>query len=241
MATQEEAEIATSTFIENFVQRHWDKGDRTVCYLSALGVQVKRQVPESKLVLSDGLHDFLRQNQIVKVIQYPGIEQKVGAVPLSVPIPEDVKELFLKRNEPTSNAGSSTSYTQIFWDAFIKPINEEPRFVCINIDGNISVSDGEAKSDGERCFEVKTEDLTQKVIGSTIAERVAATYDTIEKWLANNDLNAEMFFLPASPNRDMRKNDRLSKFLDAFDGIPVEDLARIEIPLDILVKLKSAK
>lgn len=239
MATQEEAEKATSTCIEEYVQMHWDDQE-TVCYFSALGVKVKHDVPESLQVLAIGLHNFLRQNPIVQVIQYPGIDQKIGAVPLSVTLPQDLTKLFEKKR-PVYSSTSRAYYDQEFWDAFIKPIEKTSRYVCIDQDGGVTISDDEITGSEVQCYEVFQQDLTDNSAIGPISERVASTHGAINSWLEKHSLDRESFAPRKKIKLGTAANPRLVEFLSAFDGISHEDLTRIEIPLDILVKLNSNK
>ena len=239
MAPQDDPEKATAEFIEKFVGEHWTKQE-TACYLSTLGTIVKKEVPNSRAVLSDGLREFLRQNPIVQVVQFPGVEQKVGAVPLSVKLPEDLKQLFARKysmSAPKPNA----SYIQDVWDAFIQPIEEGKRFVCVSKDGDVQISAGTKGDTDWNCYEVLMEDLTSMSPGRSISDRVAATHDAINNWLTKNSLDAEIFSPDEKGHRNIKSAERLAIFLSAFEGLAVEDLARISIPLDILVKLNSIK
>lgn len=238
MTSQEEAEAATSKFIEEFVKKHWD--DRaTVCYLSKIGAKMKHEVPESRLVLSDGLHEFLRQKPIVRVVQYPGIEQKIGAIPLSVDLPDDVRGLFEAKSSIFSK-DFWASYDQDFWDAFIKPIEEGNRFVCVYEDDRFTITDAMSQEAGVRCFEILTQDLTEKSPGGQIVDRVKSTHEAIDVWLEKHSLDKALF-TPRRKNHVITGNPKLVDFINAFRGLSHEDLARIEIPLDILVKLNSEK
>ncbi len=239
MTTQDLAEKATSAFIEDFVKKYWED-HKTVCYLSTLGLRVKHDVPESKLALSTGLHDFLRQNPIVKIVEYPGIKQKVGAVPLSIDIPDDVTNLF-GTNRPKTSPGEMPSYDQEFWDAFIRPIDGGARFVCINQDGIVTVSNEKIQQMEVQCYEILPQDLTKSCSGGEISDRVASTHDAINSWLKKHSLEQRSFIPRKKRKLETAASSRLGAFLSAFDGISREDMARIEIPLDILVKLNSGK
>lgn len=239
MVSQDDPEKATTEFIAKFVSEHWEN-KKTVCYLSSLGVNVKREVPESRSVLTEGLSDFLRRNPIVQVVQYPDVKQKIGAVPLSVPLPEDVTELFAQKYSASASKFNAT-YVKEFWDAFIQPIDAELRFVCVDTNGDIQIRDEAMDASHGECYEISKQDLTTRVSGGSIADRVSATHTAIDAWLAKNSLDSKAFSPVNKRRHDARKDDRLSSFLSAFDGLPHEDLARIEIPLDILVKLYSEK
>ncbi|GEM_PF-1338357 len=239
MALRTESEQATIDFIEKFVRDHWEQ-QKTVCYLSSLGVNLKREVPSSLSVLAEGLTEFLRQNPVVQVVQFPGIYQKIGAVPLSVDLPEDLRELFSKSTQ-SADAQAKPSYTQEFWDGFIKPIGKEPRFVCVGEGGLISIRDGEKGEETGIYYEIREEDLTKSTGFGSISDRVLATHEAINTWLKKHKLDAKVFAPTTSRKHQLGKYDRLSIFLSAFDGLPAEDLARIEIPLDVLLKLNSKK
>lgn len=237
MTDSKQAEVETSKFIESFVQQHWDE-QGSACYLSNLGSKLKKDVPESQKVIADGLHEYLRRNPIVKVVQHPEIKQKIGAIPLSVTVPDRIEDLFGKKASSSSD-WKWGSYEQVFWDAFIKPIDGEVRFVCLN-DTGVEVSDGQASEKKEGCYEITSEDLTRDLAGATIAERVAATHEAINTWLDKNALQQETF---SAPKKSLRRSDgdRLDQFLTVFESLSEEDLARISLPLDILLKLSSKK
>ncbi|MDA5092484.1 hypothetical protein O2N63_00070 [Aliiroseovarius sp. KMU-50] len=238
MTDPETPDIATSKFIEEIVQQHWDEHG-SACYLSNLGFRLKNELPESAAVLHDGLHEYLRRNPIVKVVQHPNIHQKIGAVPLSITVPDHVENLFAPKGklaEPNRNV----SYRQEFWDAFIKPIDGIVRIVCIGDHGEVEISDEQvAKMEGN-CYKIFPDDLTKEMRGSPISERVAATHQAIELWLEKHLLGQEAFSVlkrPSSP----RGTGHLQNLLNVFDGLSDEELSRISIPLDILVKLNSKK
>lgn len=169
MPEERDPDAATSTFIEDFVQQHWDE-EGTACYLSNLGSRLKSDLPESQKVVADGLREYLRRNPIVRVVQHPEVYQKIGAVPLSVDIPDRIEELFAKKATSTSEK-QRVSYEQVFWNAFINPIDGEVRIVCVGEEG-IEISDGQASEKKEHCYEITSQDLTKELPGSTISERV---------------------------------------------------------------------
>lgn len=239
MVHQGDPEKATAEFIEKFVSDYWNR-QGSACYLSTIGFNVKREVPESVSVLSLGLMNFLRQNPIVQVVQFPGVDQKVGAVPLSVVLPEDIKELF-QQNDPKLAPKPSVVYVQEFWDAFIEPIVGEPRFVCVGKDGSVHIAAKSTGKSNDACYEILEEDLTKIPMGGSIADRVASTHKAIEAWLEKNRLEARVFSTHARRRPDTVIGGHLGDFLAAFGGLSFEDLARIHIPMDILVKLNSKK
>lgn len=239
MTDQDSPETKTSKLIEEYVQQHWDdKG--TAHYLSNLGSRLKKELPDSQKVIADGLAEFIRRNPVVKVVQHPQIYQKIGAVPLSVDVPEQIEELFAKKASSSSSSdGRWGSYEQAFWDAFIKPIDGQVRFVCFD-DAGIEVSDGQPIANKGKCYEIRAEDQTKELSGVTISERVAATHEAINTWLEKNALGQEVFSAPKQ-STSRRVGGRMDEFFDLFGGLREEDLARISIPMDIIFKLSSKK
>mgnify|MGYP005846588783 CR=1 FL=1 len=238
MTDLEDSDIATSKFIEEFVQRHWDQHG-TACYLSNLGFSLKNELPESAKVLEDGLHEYLRRNPVVKIVQHPNIYQKIGAVPLSVTVPDHVEEIFATKGKLVASK-RNTSYKREFWDAFIKPIEETVRIVCICDNGEIEVFDGHYPEIKENCYKIFPGDITENLQGSPISDRVEATHQAINAWLKRHSLDRAPFMTSKSSS-SQRSVGHVNDFLRFFRGLPDEDLSRISIPLDILVKLDSKK
>ena len=145
MVEPEDKESKTRQLIEEFVQEHWSN-NKTVCYLSSIGIFLNQTAPDSRQFLSGGLREFLRQNPVVQVVQYPGVEQKIGAVPLPVPLPDDVTELF-SSNRSTLGLRYRNVYFQDFWEAFVRPIEGVPRHILIDEANGIAVLDGSVNDD----------------------------------------------------------------------------------------------
>ncbi len=238
MTDLDKQDIETSQFIESYVQQHWDTNG-TACYLSKLGFVLKNELPESAAVIRDGLHEYLRRHPIVKIVQHPKIYQKIGAVPLSVTVPDHVEDLFAPKVKLAASE-QSTSFRQEFWDAFIKPISGKVRFVCIDDHGEIKVSDGKDADTEKNCYKILPDDLTKESRGAPVSDRVNATQKAIDAWLGKHSLDRATFAV--SKNFSSKRSvGRLHDFLSIFDGFSEDDLSRISIPIDILVKLSSKK
>lgn len=239
MPDQDSPETRTAKLIEEYVQRYWDEKG-SAHYLSNLGSRLKREFPESQKVITDGLAEFIRRNPVVKVVRHPQINQKIGAVPLSVDVPKQIEELFAKRANSSFNSDEKWgSYEQAFWDAFIKPIDGEVRFVCVDEVGIVVLDTKPIERKG-KCYEIRAEDQTKELTDVTISERVAATHEAINAWLKKNSLGQEMFSAPKQ-SHNRRVTGQMDEFFEFFGGLPEEDLARISIPLDIIFKLSSKK
>ena len=239
MVEKDEIESKIETTIEEFVGDHWEN-TQSVCYLSSIGVYLNVTLRDSRAVLSKGLREFLRQHPVVQVVQFPGVEQKIGAVPLSVAMPDDIRELF-SRQKKTSFAQNRNVYSQEFWSAFIRPIEALPRYVLVDETKGITIRDGSADGEGCEVYEITPQDLTTRLPDGSIADKVDATHSAIDNWLEKHSLEPSVFLRPRRPKQDVAVDGRLVRFIAAFDGLPHEDLSRIKIPLDILVKLNSKK
>ena len=70
-----EIESKTRELTEEFVSDHWKKA-HSVCYLSTIGLYLNAELPGFRHAIAMGLREFLRQNPVVQVVEFPGIEQK---------------------------------------------------------------------------------------------------------------------------------------------------------------------
>ncbi|EBA14430.1 hypothetical protein RSK20926_02137 [Roseobacter sp. SK209-2-6] len=239
MTTPETAEEKTKDFIVQTVQDHWDR-TRKVCMLSTLGFELKKNVPESTEVLGEGLREYLRQNYLVHVVQFPNVFQKIGAVPLSVSVPDDPSSLF-KSPSKIASAEKLPIYNQEFWNSFFREIEVgKVRVVNLKSDGEMDILDTENEkvTKSEATYIITHDDLTAVDQDASGAEKVIATNSAIEEWLRKNSADRKLFLRPQKGSRNSGKTEgRLSSLIDAFDGMPESDLARINIPLDILMRI----
>jgi len=239
MAESEDITSKTKRSIQDYVDKHW-ANTQAVCYFSSIGIYLNRIVPESRVVLSKGLAEFLRQNPVVRVVQFPEVEQKIGAVPLSVALPKDIRELF-PRNRLSSDSRNRNVYLQEFWEAFIRPIEKPPRYVLVEAAGHISVHDGPIDDERGGIYEIQPHDLTPDLPDGSITDKVNATHSAIDAWLTEHSLDPSLFLRPRSPQHNFSAASSLAKLMAALDCLSPDDLARIQIPLDILFKLISKK
>ena len=177
---------------------------------------------------------------MVQVVQFPGVEQKIGAVPLSVSLPDDIKELFSSQKQ-ASFPQSRNVYVQHFWDAFIRPIEGIPRYVVIDESEGVMICEASEASESDEAYEITPQDLTTRLPDGSIADKVNATHAAISNWLEKHSLEPGPFLQPRRQKQDVLDDGRLVRFISAFDELSHEDLSRISIPLDILVKLNSKK
>ena len=235
----DEIESKVEKVIEEFVRDHW-ASTQSVCYLSSIGVYLNVTVRDGRTTLSKGLREFLREHPVVQVVQFPGVEQKIGAVPLSVSLPEDIRELFSSQKQ-ASFPQSRNIYSPIFWNAFIRPIEGIPRYVVVDESEGFTIHEDPVAGEGGDVYEITQQDLTTRLPDSSITDKVNATHTAISNWLEKNSLEPGLFLRSRHQKQDVTVVGRLVRFISAFDGLPREDLSRINIPLDILVKLNSKK
>lgn len=239
MTDREEIESQIEKLIEEFVGDHWAK-TQSVCYLSSIGIHLNHMAPDNRVAISNGLREFLRQNPVVQVIQFPGVEQKIGAVPLSTSLPDDVRDLF-PRKKATTFSQNRNIYLQEFWGAFIRPIEGIPRYVLVDETDGVTVRDGSSDSEIDNAYEIEAQDLTTRLPDGAIADKVNATHSAIDNWLKKHSLEPGVFLRAKRQKQDFTVGDHLMRFFSSFEGLSYEDLARIKIPLDILFKLNSKK
>ena len=132
-------------------------------------------------------------------------------------------------------------YLQEFWGAFIRPIEGSFRNIVVDDTDRITVHDGPIEHEAGTAYEILPQDLTPNIPNSSVADKVNATHSVIDNWLHKYSLDPALFLRVRIRRRDFPIDSRLAQFLNAIDGLPSDDLARIEIPLDILVKLASKK
>lgn len=235
-------EEKTKNFIVDTVQEYWKQHEK-VCMLSTLGFNLKESIPDSKRILGEGLSDYLRQNSLVHVVQFPNINQKIGAVPLSIKVPDDPTSLFKSQTNMVS-APNRPIYMQEFWNSFIRRI-EDGQVRCITLDADriLHIRDVEQDefTEGTDSYLVEAKDLSPIVPGKTDAEKASATHNQITNWITSKALSHEMFVKKIDYINPKRRDYKIALLLGAFEGLPDADLARISIPLDILSKLTSSK
>ena len=234
-----EIESKIKELIEQLVSSHWES-TQAVCYLSTIGLYLHAEIPRDRVAFPMGLREFLRQNPVVQVVEFPGVEQKIGAVPLSVTLPNDVRELFSRPSQPPVLQRQRPAYVQEFWDAFFRPIEGDSRYVLLDEVGRVTVRDElPDEQSGVSAYEITRQDLTDSLPNEPIASKVEATHSAIDSWLEKQSLAPRMFARPRRQRRDIVVGSRLASLIGAFGGLPDEDLSRMSIPLDILIKLNS--
>jgi len=237
-----ETELEITNLIQRFVDDHW-KENKSACYLSSIGNYLRFNNTEYRSIFPKGLGNFIQKYRVVQIVQFPNVEQKIAAIPLGIELPEDITKLF-SQNKKSSY--SKNIYIPEFWRAFIEPITNSTRHVAIDCNNRVSIHEDlyfnfSEEEISEKIYEITHEDLTNSVYGQPISEKINATHLAVSVWLKKNYLMPDIFLMPAHKSRRSICNTQLNKFINAFRDIPYEDLSRIQIPLDILIKLGSVK
>jgi hypothetical protein len=234
--------------IAKSVSEYWAATGKAML-LSALGAQLRREFPNAPPLMPQGLRAFLSSWPMVHVVTHPETPEKIGAVPLSVDIPEDHRELFGERLPwaPATTrqfplATQHPRYAPEFWKAFHTPIDVK-RFIVIPTaeNPNLRIVEGAEGPDEVGCYEVLPSDVSLLPTQAPLYEKVQATSQRIKDWLARNGLSAKLFTSPLP--EASRRQINLPAFEErrsvaaALAKLEPSDQARILVPLDIVAKL----
>ena len=238
MVESAEVESKIRELIEKLVGDHWERS-QSVCYLSMIGLYLNTQISGYRSALPMGLREFLRRNPIVQVVEFPGVDMKVGAVPLSVSLPDDVRELFSQDSESRMLRTPRTAYVEDFWHAFFRPIEGHSRYVVLDDLERVTVHENPPDGQSGVVYEIRPQDLSTSLPNEPIANKIDATHSAIDRWIKRHSLEPRLFARTRRRTRDSVVGRRLASLISAFRGLPEEDLSRISIPMDVLIKLNS--
>lgn len=224
-------------FMRKFVQSSWDDPNsyHKAVLLSNLGTKLKNEFGDYNAYFPKGLKDFLRTWPVLQLVQHPNVKEKIGLIPGDATIPENIISLFQGAGEkkPSFN---SIIYNQDFWDAFFKPIILN-RYVIFEENGRPKILN-DVNQPPSGAYQIETSDVVAVDPATPVVERVAATREHLQKWLAKHSLDPEKF-LRKNTTKTTELQDRLTHLKQAFEKISDEDRARILIPLDIIFKIMS--
>lgn len=238
MLEANQGENPVHDFIVGAVRLAWDDtndGPHKAMLLSALGTKLKNEFGDYSADFPKGIKEFLRTWPLVQMVQHPEINEKIGLIPAGEPLPKDLASLFQRAGERHAST-FPISYDQDFWNAFFKPI-QSTRHVVIGENGQLQILDDTPHAQGG-AYEITKNDIVAPDQAMPMAEKVAATRERINNWLAKNSLDASQF-LRKHVARATGSQDRLISLKHAFEKISDGDRARILIPLDIILKIIS--
>ncbi len=234
--------------IAKSVSAHWTATGKAML-LSALGAQLRSSFPNAPSIMPNGLRAFLSSWPTVHVVGHPDIPEKIGAVPLSVQIPEDHREIFGERPPwmPVAYRQSRLEtphphYAPEFWRAFHTPVVGR-RFVIPPTpeNPNLRIVERNDGSDEPGGCEVLPSDVTLLPPQAPLYEKVQATSQKITDWLKRYGVSPQLFVsrVPETSSRsiDLRADVGRHSVAVALAKLEPSDQARILVPLDIVAKL----
>jgi len=220
-------------YIVKAVSDAWDK-DAKYLLLSQLGSSLKRDLPESEMIMSKGVKDYLRTWPIVQIVDHPEFKEKIGLLPVEISLPDCALDHFPQRSTPKGHTRPPI-FQDEFWKAFEQPIDGK-RYIFIKSDGSVVSRDLLADGAPNDAYEVLSSDLvsSRNHQGGSLAVQ---KYGLISAWLERHGLDQEKFLKYNINGIKKSHHDRLALLETAFRDIPSEDLARVSIPLDVLFRL----
>ncbi|UFX45235.1 hypothetical protein HAP47_0000390 [Bradyrhizobium sp. 41S5] len=228
-------EAQVNAFIEKCVQENWRERSQALL-LSYLGMNLKNVFPESDKILGRSLRRYIETWPIVTMVVHPTQREKIGLIPLGVPVPSDVSSLFAEKKDSAPRVRADhTIYRQDFWNLFLTQLNAR-KFVVVTGDQNFLIAESLPQNPVEgTSYEVIPDDVVVTAPNTPTYERAKLARDKIDAWLLRNRLDKRIFEAHRTPLR--HPDEFVGNPLDAFSSLDPVDQARISIPLDIVLKL----
>lgn len=232
MTVEDEVEDA----ISSLVVKYWEE-QQSPYLLSEIGTFTRREFPNFHLPSGFGMKEFCKNISTLQMVVHPRVPQKIGLIPATQAVPEDIATLF----DATKPSTRSPVFVDSFWRAFIDPLKVK-RFVCLDVDGGFQVVESESKPQSGVCHEIMAADISASATDAPISEKARLTAERIETWIGRNGLDSSVFERSRSSFlRERRSGGALIAFIDAVGVLSIDDQKRMSIPLDILVKLSEAR
>jgi hypothetical protein len=230
--------------IKEMVNRHWASTQRALL-LSHMGGPIKRGFPNAASIMQVSLREFLRSCPGVQLVEHPHIREKIGAVPFGAKIPENVAEVFAESGSGGSGGHGSSGpyYFPAFWRAFFTPINDKRFVIPATSTHPLRIVDGETP-EGEQAYEILESDLSLLPQEAPMFERVRSVSVKIKDWLARNGLSDQPFRdRPYDPKAGSQPGVArpTPTLTEALADLHPSEQARISIPLDIVIRMLSAR
>jgi hypothetical protein len=174
-------------------------------------------------------------NEKLLMIQDPDNRLVWGVVPKSDPLPNDIRPLFNRSQQ--DRVPIPPRFRRAFWTAFIKPIPADHKRYILTQGSHFSDIPNSQPPPLD-AIEVKPEDVVQPDLLSS-ALKDDAILAAVRRWTAREGLTLSDFYSTqslSSPRADTR-----SPAFPAFHSLDQDDLKRIMVPMDIVVKLWPRK
>jgi hypothetical protein len=221
----------------------WWTAEKKPLLLSTLGYVVRQKFLENTdTIIPNGLRRFLAEWPVVRVLSHPDIPQKVGAIPLDVPVPEDLASLFGRSSSPSErNETYGRAYDQHFWNTFVYGFPGK-QFVIINKESKSwRLSEDTSNIEGEESYEIDRSYIVDMPRETPLNLKIPAVHSSINSWLLKNGLDWRIF-ASTIRRQNLHANDAISSvsrndFCKSISKLDSYDLSRIFIPLDIVKRM----
>ena len=229
-------EAQINAFIEKSVQNFWAERSQALL-LSYLGSNLKNVFPDSDAILGRGLRRHLQTWPIATLVAHPTQREKIGLIPLNVPLPSDVTTLFAEPKHYAPRPRSDLMlFRQDFWNLFLTPIRSR-KFIVITGDQNFLITDSLPQNPVEgTAYELHQDDVVTAPQETPSFEKAKLARDKIEAWLQRHGLDRRIFEAKRT-NPARHAEEGSSNLFDAFATLDPTDQARISVPLDIVIKI----
>ena len=226
-------------YVTNLVKEYWEREQRAYL-LTALGAEIAREQPGYRRIIGVKLRpflEFLMQDRL-HFIKHNEKLLVFGVVPIEVELPTNTDELLTKSPRP-----QRIMFDRKFWNAFAKPALGGKRVVEFERSGDEIVSFNVRNLSAkqlvpENAIEIPPEQIVSSELPPGPA-RSQNVYDKIEAWLEAHSLNPAAFRSQTPYQPDRRPQLDIHEFVQAFGILDKSDQQRIQIPLDIVLKLLS--
>jgi hypothetical protein len=220
-------------YVTDRVKSRWDS-NRRVFLLSALGLFIKDNFPDFDARSHGGLRGFCEKIETLRILRHPDSEPKIGVIPADAEVPSDIRSIF----EEDENLSPGPAYKHDFWNAFIGKIDDK-RFVNVINSDHIEIN-GERCEDAQQVFEILSSDITVVSPEMSFQEKAIATHDKINKWFLRNSIkDKSVFYHRKKTGIGLGEGRNMHDMLRAFSVLSDEDLKRINLPADIILKLSG--
>lgn len=167
----------------------------------------------------------------LRLVQDPNNLLSWGVIPRSAPTGTNLDQLFRKPSQSEKAASTQPRYKRWFFTAFIKPISPYHRRWISN-DGFDDLPKSDPAPPGavevERTAPIRTE--PNVLVDNTVV------HQAIRDWATGAGVNLEVYYSTSVHPKHSAAN-LSSLFSLAFEALSDDDLKRVMIPLDIIVKL----
>lgn len=230
-------EVSRIEYFVTDIVNGWWKDKSSAYLLSALGPVLRKNFPDYNMKLIGGLQSFCERMSTIRIVRHPDYATKIGAVPADAQVPEDIREVFDTKVE----ASAGPVYSDDFWRAFTRK-QDDARFVNIFSDNTFEIS-ATGRSGAKGVYEITAADYPIVTSLMPIQEKVEETHEKIKQWIDRHNLReiSHIFRKGVGTSSSQGPHSSLNDLLRILSKLNEDELRRMNIPADIIVKLATAK